>query len=105
MMIWAEMGRRPASKRVITDAKGPDRPGDSEEAGVQLESEIIVLLMGASKGRGHQPDTGPDRPRAPDEAGVPLESEMGRNHRSVNRSFNRPGTPARNRPRPAQGPR
>ena len=64
-----------------------------------------VGTLDALTGRGHRPETGPDRPRAPDEAGVPLESEMARNHRSVNKSFNRPGTPARNRPRPAQGPR
>ena len=38
-------------------------------------------------------------PRDPDEAGVPLESEMARNHRSVKRSFNRPGTRAKSQHR------
>ena len=49
------------------------------------------------------PETGPDRPKAPDEAGVSLEAQMARNHRSVNKNFNKPGTRAKSQHRGGGG--
>ena len=70
---------------------------DTFRAGRQFPVSAEPGGEGALMDLGHYPETGPDWARAPDEAGDPLESKMGRHHRSVNRSFNRPGTPARNR--------